>query len=382
MSELSNLSSSDLLRRVNEMRAELAAERAERERQKSMAVVEAPVIAASPMDVTVEVRPNVPTSNRFAALNDPPASEQPLPESPPPAPTPKPPLPILFLGGEVGQDICAKIDAACSGEIRGRPFHQFLKVSPGTVEDERKILAILAEAGLGHFRHENRSSKYFKTVVRGLPIDADPTAIQDALTEKGFIVAKVSRMTSSRNKAPLPLYQVQTIRTGGFKAIFAVASLIGSSVTVERYRRVPRIPQCYACQHFGHTSHHCQMGPRCRYCGMQHDSRACPTRQQPETHRCANCNGNHISSSATCPNRPRPPKRELREPAARRRAQPKPRPQELEDVPSLLTSLSTLKNAIADVFGDLGTFQRKVAAISKTTSKAEKLAALLDVFSP
>lgn len=57
------------------------------------------------------------------------------------------------------------------------------------------------------------------------------------------------------------------------------------------------LPQCFNCQHYGHTAPRCeQKTPTCRNCAEGHDSRTCKV----ENVKCANCKGPHKSSSATC----------------------------------------------------------------------------------
>jgi hypothetical protein len=67
---------------------------------------------------------------------------------------------------------------------------------------------------------------------------------------------------------------------------------------VEDYRQDgPR--QCFKCQQFGHTSRDCQASQEtCKTCSGPHRHQDC---QQKEAPRCSNCQGNHPTTFAGCP---------------------------------------------------------------------------------
>ena len=143
----------------------------------------------------------------------------------------------------MGDNICKRIARECSEDIGYRPFYKFVKIFPRTQEEEAKILAIIAEEKTGHFRHARRPNRFFKTVVKGLPRDTMPHHISDALTAEGYMISKVAQLTQARTKAPLPTFQVLVIRTGNFKSIIEIDSLLGKKVSFEPFRKISRIPQ-------------------------------------------------------------------------------------------------------------------------------------------
>ena len=302
-----------------------------------------------------------------------------------PSPAPIKPNPILFLGGHVGDTICKLIAEACSADIRHRPFYKFIKIFPRTTEEEEKILAILTEQGVGHFRHaaHRRKKSFIKTVVKGLPQDTDPVHISDALTAQGYTISKVTQLTQTRTKVRLPIFQVLVVRTRNFKTIFRHNNLLGRNVYFESYKRFSGIHQCRICQHFGHSSQYCKMGPRCRYCSLGHDSSTCPTSLEPQSYHCANCGGPHLSSSLGCSQRPKIQKKKFPKSAARQQPQTQQQypPSNSEDVVSLLDALRTVKDAIADVFGDLEIFKKNVTALAASSTKADKMTILFSLIS-
>jgi hypothetical protein len=64
---------------------------------------------------------------------------------------------------------------------------------------------------------------------------------------------------------------------------------------------IPRPIQCFNCQQFGHMQSDCSKPRVCCKCGQQHENKQC-TVDKPK---CANCKGEHPSSSKTCPKKNR-----------------------------------------------------------------------------
>ncbi|XP_046358068.2 uncharacterized protein LOC124136243 [Haliotis rufescens] len=59
---------------------------------------------------------------------------------------------------------------------------------------------------------------------------------------------------------------------------------------------VPSPLRCFKCQQFGHGARFCRNSPVCSRCSEKHDSTDCTN-----VIKCANCNGEHMSSSKLCP---------------------------------------------------------------------------------
>lgn len=283
--------------------------------------------------------------------------------------------PICFKTGEKAQEVLAELSSSKVGEVATQTFKHFVKLTPKDEQEEEAILACLNSKDVGYYRHASRSNKLLKFVVRGLPIDADPADIVNELRKKGFIVDRVNQMT--RKKRPMPLFQIIFIRTGPHAEIPNINHLLGTEVTMEKYRKIGAT-QCYKCQQWGHSSRLCFMPERCRYCAGPHDSRTCTTKMTKDV-RCSNCGENHTSSSARCKQRPRPPPRSPPpQPRvdARKPLQPDPDPIPVEGL-ALLKALKQLKEIVAELFGNIADFCQKVDDIHSLQDQEAKMEGFL-----
>ncbi|XP_048256961.1 uncharacterized protein LOC125382710 [Haliotis rufescens] len=59
---------------------------------------------------------------------------------------------------------------------------------------------------------------------------------------------------------------------------------------------IPNPLRCFKCQKFGHGAKSCDKSPVCSRCSKSHDSADCT-----DVIHCANCSGEHLSSSKSCP---------------------------------------------------------------------------------
>jgi len=65
---------------------------------------------------------------------------------------------------------------------------------------------------------------------------------------------------------------------------------------------IPKPTICYNCQIYGHIAKQCKSSfSICGFCAGKHNTRDCDKNRATETPMCANCQGNHLSSSTQCP---------------------------------------------------------------------------------
>jgi hypothetical protein len=81
------------------------------------------------------------------------------------------------------------------------------------------------------------------------------------LEEQGLEPIKVTRMTSSRSKKPLPLVLIEVPKDKG--AIFYLKAVCHLSVTVEQSHKKGTPSQCHRCQRFHHSQRHCHALLKC-----------------------------------------------------------------------------------------------------------------------
>jgi hypothetical protein len=68
------------------------------------------------------------------------------------------------------------------------------------------------------------------------------------------------------------------------------------------------VTRCYNCQHYGHLSRNCKSPQACGFCSSTtHESSRCPARDNPQEHKCVNCqrsgakNTAHHTAANVCP---------------------------------------------------------------------------------
>ena len=85
-------------------------------------------------------------------------------------------------------------------------------------------------------------------------------------------------------------------------------TILGQSLTTEKYRQVPLTAQCSNCQGFGHNSNRCKNPPCCQLCAQnhattQHYCSICKTNGRVCQHtlpKCKNCKEPHFANSKDC----------------------------------------------------------------------------------
>ena len=70
---------------------------------------------------------------------------------------------------------------------------------------------------------------------------------------------------------------------------------------IEEYKPNIRPLQCFKCKRFNHPISWCRYPQSCNYCGGNHSDKECINIDTPSKHYCANCQGNHMATSKSCP---------------------------------------------------------------------------------
>jgi hypothetical protein len=152
-----------------------------------------------------------------------------------------------------------------------------IRVNTVTIDDFRALTRLLEERKVSNHSFALPEQKTLRAVLRTVPCKILIDDVRADLEEQGLAPIKVTRMTSSRSKKPLPLVLVEVPKDKG--AIFELKAVCHLSVTVERPHKKGTPSQCH----------------RCQSCEKTNEDAA----------KCANCGGAHTASYRGCPRFPR-----------------------------------------------------------------------------
>jgi hypothetical protein len=196
-----------------------------------------------------------------------------------------------------------------------------IRVNTVTVDDFRALTRLLEERKVPYHSFALPEQKTLRAVLRTVPCEIAIDDVRADLEEQGLAPIKVTRMTSSRSKKPLPLVLVEVPKDKG--AIFELKAVCHLSVTVERPHKKGAPSQCHRCQRFHHSQRHCHALPKCVKCGESHDTHSCE-KTNDDAAKCANCGGAHTASYRGCPRFPRGPQAKKSSGSAAPKPQQKP----------------------------------------------------------
>lgn len=171
-------------------------------------------------------------------------------------------------------------------------------------ESHRLIKDGLAHENVTFHTYARKDEKMYKAVIRGLPEYFEDTLAQE-LADIGFKGIKIAKLKSSKNnEAQCPPFLVQ-LPAGSDITKFRQIKYLGNCVIeIKRYKpNTSRGTQCYRCQGFGHSSHNCNLTPRCVKCTESHATKDCPKKDKQKPAKCCNCDQEHPANFRLCPAR-------------------------------------------------------------------------------
>lgn len=178
-----------------------------------------------------------------------------------------------------------------------------IQVDPATEDDYRKLSKVLKDEQVQFYTYQLRSEKKLKVVLRGITQEISEEMIKEDLRERDYPIEKIVRM-KGKNGLPAPLVLIEINRD--YKSIYNITECCGLDIKVEPLRTRNAVIQCHKCQMFGHTQLNCNINHRCMKCGEAHSTHLC-TKPRTTPAKCANCGGEHVSTSLKCPNNPNNP---------------------------------------------------------------------------
>ncbi|XP_049878271.1 uncharacterized protein LOC126375407 [Pectinophora gossypiella] len=151
--------------------------------------------------------------------------------------------------------------------------------------------------GLSWFAYAPPAERSLKLAILGLPVDTNPTELEEELRNRGFCPEYVRPIQGKRGC----VFFVEMKRTKDFHTIYETTELLCMpGVKVEAWRGRKGPSQCHRCQQFRHSSHNCHRPVACVRCGESHAAKDClRPREVPAT--CCNCGGGHPANSPSCP---------------------------------------------------------------------------------
>ena len=227
------------------------------------------------------------------------------------APEMKEKLPPFYVtaGSDFRQQIVARIK---EGQLHAtiRLTTNGYKVMTSTGSSHKSIREFLVNRKVEFYTHDIATIKPFKVVLRGLH-SMEAEQLESVLKTRQLKVQAVfiMRRHNKERKYRDELYLIHLERGSTTLSELAngheLIDEFSTKVSWERYKPKHRdVTQCTKCLNFGHGAKNCFMKQRCKTCGEDHDDTAqCSTMDENATTKCVNCNGNHSSTSRSCPKR-------------------------------------------------------------------------------
>lgn len=199
----------------------------------------------------------------------------------------------------------AEIIGVISGEAKfkrksGSP-NEYIDVQLSSPDDHRKLTKYMTEKEIAFFALKPINQRPVKVVFKGLPIETKCEDIRTELTEKGFSIEHVVQLKRTRDKHPLPIFQIELRPSLNVMDIYSINTCCYMTVEVAKFVGRKGVNQCYRCQGFGHSSKICSIPYKCVKCGGDHESKGCAKKKGDGTApMCANCQGPHPASFRGC----------------------------------------------------------------------------------
>jgi hypothetical protein len=209
--------------------------------------------------------------------------------------------PVIIRDASKWPSISSGMKARHIAFTKAKPCVDGIRVNPGTSDDFRALTLLLEERNVPFHSFALPEAKTLRAVLRTVPVEIGLDDVQSDLVDQGLEPIKVSRMTSTRTKKPLPLVLVEVPKDKG--QIFQLKTVC-HLISVERPHKKGTPSQCHKCQRFHHSQRHWHAQPKCVKCGESHESRACQKTRDAAA-KCANCGGPHTASYRGCPRFPR-----------------------------------------------------------------------------
>jgi hypothetical protein len=159
-----------------------------------------------------------------------PAPAKPVAQQKPPAESKIPPN--IIRDASKWPSISSGMQARCIAFTKAKPCVDGIRVNPGTSDDFRALTLLLEERNVPFHSFALPEAKMLRAVLRTVPVEIGLDGVQSDLMDQGLEPIKVSRMTSTKTKKPLPLVLVEVPTDKG--QIFQLKTVCHLLICVER----------------------------------------------------------------------------------------------------------------------------------------------------
>lgn len=269
-----------------------------------------PSTSSMGIDLTTEEVINVPTSNKYQALENQVDMEQDNNKSTSSVGgtakqrTVKPPPIVIHHKIPNHSTFIQELQNEVKNGFHIKNSRYNTNVFINDPNDYHKYLELLEKNKEDFHTYTEKNKKTHAFVLKG--IDSDPTTveIQQDIEEKYSL--KIQNIYKLKNTTR-NIYLIITDNSIYLRFLVAnVKYVCHTKITWERHINRSPVLQCRRCQKWGHATNNCRSQPTCTKCADQHWTKECTKvdKENKETHqhiKCANCQGSHLAFSKDCP---------------------------------------------------------------------------------
>lgn len=214
--------------------------------------------------------------------------------------TPLPP-PIIVDKMQNFNNLYQKLTDASHDEFNVKILkNNGVKINPTTPEAYRNIVSKLNEEKLSWYSYQNKQTRPFRVMIKGLHHSCNPNEIVADLKEQGLTPIAAYNKIGWKSKAPLDMFVVSFSHEENTKNIQEIRYVLRTRVQVETLRPCKLIPQCKRCQGYGHTQNYCAREERCVKCIGKHLTKDCAISNETVKPKCCHCGEEHPASYRGC----------------------------------------------------------------------------------
>lgn len=215
---------------------------------------------------------------------------------------PKPPRvpPVVIRNKSMYSQISTHFKNSKINFSRATNVEEGVKLFPETPNDYNNMIKFLETQKIPFHSYRLPEEREIHVVLRGVLEDWTEEKIKKDLENLNFTPSKVIRW-KRKDGSPMPL--VLVFLPINEKHIFDLNFLDLMTIKVEAQKSTTNFSQCHRCQVFGHSQFRCTAPIKCLICAQEHFSFECD-KQKVLKPKCANCEGEHPSSSKECPKHP------------------------------------------------------------------------------